>query len=119
MPQFVILQHDAPGGRHFDFMLEASGVLKTWQLPEPPRPGVAIKCQALIDHRLAYLDYEGPVSGDRGSVTRLDRGEYTTEQHTETLWTVRIAGNQIVGLATLRRLSETSTRWQFELVGGS
>ena len=76
MPRFVILRHDHPRGVHFDFMLEAGGVLKTWALPEPPRPGVEMECEALGDHRLAYLDYEGPISGDRGSVVRWDRGEY-------------------------------------------
>lgn len=118
MPQFVILQHDVPSGTHFDFMLEAGDVLKTWQLPEPPRPGVRIECEALADHRLAYLDYEGPVSDDRGSVTRWDCGDYTIEQQTESVWTVRLAGKRTSCTATLRRLPKTSTRWQFELARG-
>jgi len=28
----------------------------------------------LPDHRQLYLDYQGPISGDRGSVRRLNRG---------------------------------------------
>jgi hypothetical protein len=118
MPRFVILQHDAPAGTHFDFMLASGDVLKTWQLPEPPRPHVSIECEALADHRLAYLDYEGPVSGDRGSVTRWDCGDYTIEQQNDTVWIVRLAGNETKGTATLRRLPGTSARWQFELAGG-
>ena len=55
-------------------MLEAGDVLKTWALPQPPQPGVEMECTALADHRLAYLDYEGPLSGNRGAVTR-----WTTE----------------------------------------
>lgn len=34
----------------------------------------------LADHRPAYLDLEGPVSGGRGHVTRLLRGRYETEE---------------------------------------
>lgn len=29
-----------------------------------------------IEHRRLYLDYEGPISGDRGSVRRVDAGTY-------------------------------------------
>ena len=39
VPRFVILRHDSPRGEHFDFMLEAAGVLKTWALPQPPEIG--------------------------------------------------------------------------------
>ena len=39
-------------------------------LSEPPPVGVEIECRLLADHRLAYLDYEGPISGGRGSVAR-------------------------------------------------
>ena len=40
---------------------------------------VEMDAEVLPDHRLAYLDYEGPISGDRGSVTRWDRGTYDVE----------------------------------------
>ncbi len=32
--------------------------------------------ERLADHRLVYLDYQGQLSGDRGSVEQLARGEY-------------------------------------------
>ena len=76
MPRFVILRHDAPQGLHFDFLLEVSGVLRTWALPQPPDSGVEMACKALPDHRVEYLDYEGPVSGGRGTVDRWDWGTY-------------------------------------------
>ena len=79
MPRFVILRHDAPQGLHFDLLLEASGVLRTWALPQPPDSGVEMECEALPDHRMAYLDYEGPVSGGRGTVDRWDWGTYGLE----------------------------------------
>ncbi|CAN5184060.1 hypothetical protein BH11PLA2_BH11PLA2_29470 [soil metagenome] len=74
MPRFAVLLHDWPSP-HYDLLLEADGVLKTWRLAEPPRDGVRV--EPISDHRLLYLDYEGAVSGNRGSVTRFDGGELT------------------------------------------
>jgi hypothetical protein len=113
MPQFVILRHDSPRGVHFDLMLEVGDVLKTWALPQPPQPGVEIECEALGDHRRAYLDYEGPLSGNRGSVTRWDRGEYTVERQSDEKWVVNLAGDKLVGRATFCRMAGDSSRWQF------
>ena len=78
MPRFVILRHDSPRGLHYDFMLESGEVLKTWALPELLVPGVELIAERLPDHRRAYLDYEGPVSGNRGTVERCDQGQYET-----------------------------------------
>jgi hypothetical protein len=75
MPRFVVLEHDHPV-LHWDLMLECGQVLRTWRLAEPPAPGKTIRAEALADHRLHYLDYEGSVSGDRGSVKRHLRGTY-------------------------------------------
>jgi hypothetical protein len=115
MPRFVILRHDSPRGEHFDFMLEAGDVLKTWALPQPPEAGVEIDCEALADHRLAYLEYEGPISGDRGSVTRWDRGTYTLKRQTDAEWSVELAGERLAGHVLLRRAAGDPNRWQFSL----
>lgn len=76
MPRFVILEHDHPS-LHWDFMLEEGGALQTWRLPAPPGTALTVLAAERIgDHRLAYLDYEGPVSGGRGSVKRWDTGTF-------------------------------------------
>lgn len=75
MPRFVILEHDHPV-LHWDLMLEAAGVLQTWRLAESPSPDRPTAATALGDHRIAYLDYEGPVSGNRGTVRRWDTGTF-------------------------------------------
>ncbi len=75
MPRFVILEHDCPH-LHWDLMLEMGNALRTWRLAAPPTPGVFVAAVPLGDHRLHYLDYEGPVSGGRGSVRRWDQGTY-------------------------------------------
>jgi hypothetical protein len=97
MPRFVILQHDHPE-LHWDFMLEADGVLKTWRLPAPPThdPRTAL---AIGDHRLAYLDYEGPVSGGRGRVERWDQGSYLEAEN----WTLELEGKRWSGQVLLQR----------------
>jgi hypothetical protein len=76
MPRFVILEHDHPS-RHWDLMLEDGPVLRTWRLAAFPQAGRTLAAEASFDHRPFYLDYEGPVSGDRGTVTRWDGGDMT------------------------------------------
>jgi hypothetical protein len=111
MPRYVILEHETQSGRHFDFMLEMGGVLKTWSLPQPIRPGVEIDAEQLPDHRLAYLDYEGPVSGDRGSVTRWDGGTYNVERQSESELIVRLTGEILIGGVSLQRSPTAPNRW--------
>ena len=73
--RFVILEHDHPF-LHWDLLLEDGDVLKSWRLLQAPETGVSVPAEHLPDHRLMYLDYEGPVSGNRGTVTRVAGGEY-------------------------------------------
>jgi hypothetical protein len=115
MPQFVILRHEGPQGVHFDFMLEVGGILKTWALPEMPQPATDVQCEALPDHRLAYLDYEGPISGGRGSVERWDRGQYTVEHKDDSEWIVQLAGKRLSGKAAVRRCADAAGLWRFNL----
>ena len=75
MARFVILEHDWPA-LHWDLLLEAGGVLRAWRLLAEPGPGRSVPTEANFDHRLIYLDCEGPLTGDRGSVKRWDVGEF-------------------------------------------
>lgn len=75
MPRFVVLQHDWPQ-LHWDLMLENGASLRTWRLSEAPHPRHPIALVRLPPHRSIYLDYEGPVSGDRGTVRRVLAGTY-------------------------------------------
>jgi hypothetical protein len=115
MPRFVILRHDGPQGVHFDFMLEAGDALKTWSLPRPPEIGLEMECHSLPDHRLFYLDYEGPISGDRGSVSRWDQGTYRVERQEEMKWVLEMKGEKLQGRAVLSRSESNSDQWQFSL----
>ena len=88
MPRIVILRHTVASpieGRdsHWDLMLESKTDcgLETWALEELPifdvesSNGVVLARQ-LEPHRTAYLEYEGPVSKDRGFVERVFEGTY-------------------------------------------
>jgi hypothetical protein len=78
-------------------MVEAGDVLRTWALAEEPAIGRRIAAAPLADHRLAYLDYEGPVSGDRGTVARWDRGECAIEEAAPERFVIDAHGERLVG----------------------
>jgi len=80
VPRFAVLEHDWPT-RHWDLLLEEGPVLRAWRLLAEPGPGVTVPAEPNADHRLLYLDYEGPVSGGRGTVRRWDAGTFTWVTH--------------------------------------
>ena len=127
MPRFVLLLHDCPNDRprptHCDLMLEAGDVLATWSFAALPRDwsrveGIAISdsnsvaAERLADHRLAYLDYEGPLSGDRGSVSRLDAGTFATIAQSPADWSLQIIGQSIRGQLDLQQSAADPSQWQ-------
>jgi hypothetical protein len=113
MPRYVILEHDHPI-RHWDFMLEAGDVLRTWRLEAPPSPGQAVRAEASFDHRPLYLDYEGPVSRGRGSVARWDAGIFTWTVNAEDRVVARLEGGRLSGTAVLERAA--SGAWLLRIV---
>ncbi|MGC3969442.1 MAG: DNA polymerase ligase N-terminal domain-containing protein [Pirellulales bacterium] len=107
MPRYVILRHELPPSAdrpsHWDFMLETTGVLRTWALVEPPDRAEPQAAEALPDHRLAYLEIEGEISGGRGFVTRWDEGTYELLATPEARDGIRAAlqGRRLRGTVTL------------------
>ncbi|MFN0019319.1 MAG: DNA polymerase ligase N-terminal domain-containing protein [Pirellulaceae bacterium] len=122
MPRFVILRHEIPPGydrgTHFDLMLEMGGVLRTWSLHELPVIGKVIEAEALPDHRLAYLEYEGPVSGNRGTVSRVEEGEYDMLDETEIRLRYRLVGKLLGGMLTLQRDEKNPSCWTAYISAG-
>ena len=84
-------------------MLEMGATLRTWRLPKPPFAGCELPTEPLPDHRLLYLDYEGPVSGDRGSVQRWDAGEFEIVEESPDRLVVRLSGKILCGSARIER----------------
>lgn len=106
MPRFVVLIHDHPE-MHWDFLLEQETDCLTWRLAQPPWPGVACPGEAIVNHRKHYLTWEGPVSGNRGTVTRFDAGEYQREESEPGTLRLTLTDSQ-------RGVREVAAEWQPE-----
>lgn len=117
MPRFVVLTHDWPS-LHWDFMLEKQADLRTWRLSQPADAGSEISAEALPSHRLAYLEYEGPVSGNRGQVVRWDQGRYDSVVDREECVEVELHGERLNGRAVLRQLAN-GRGWSFYFTASS
>lgn len=100
-------------GVHWDFMLEVEGSLRTWRLEKPPESAESIAAEELADHRLSYLDYEGPVSGNRGVVTRHDAGSYHWLIDHANRVEVQLDGDRLRGTASLHQEASQPQRWTF------
>jgi len=112
MPRYVILEHDHPS-LHWDLMLETGAVLRTWRLLSPPGlcEGTA---ELSFDHRLVYLTYEGPVSGNRGTVTRWDGGDFDFLKDQAGQVAIRLNGSRLQGVLELECQPDGTwtVRWQ-------
>src|SRR4051812_45818892 len=73
--RYVILRHDGIDDPHFDLMFENSpgSPLVSARLSEWPLTATT-DIRRIGDHRRDYLEYEGPVSDDRGHVKRVASG---------------------------------------------
>jgi hypothetical protein len=111
VPRFVLLEHDHPV-LHWDLMLEAGDILQTWRLAAAPAESQVVEAAALGDHRRLYLDYEGPVSGNRGSVRRWDAGNFIEMAgSTRQVRLLQFDGTNVTGCWRLKLVD--GARWQF------
>jgi len=101
MPRFAILHHVTPAEaekpNHYDLLLEDGDILKTYTLADFPSVGMPVTATPDFDHRLIYLDYEGPISDNRGEVTRADEGTFNWIIRQDDLITVHLIGGRLQG----------------------
>lgn len=107
--RFAILTHDHPFW-HWDLLLEAGEACRTWRLLSSPDSEGPIIAEAIPNHRLMYLDYEGPVTGNRGTVTRWDGGEMVWITATSTYVHVLVQGTRWPGRLSLH-LTDRQDHW--------
>ena len=75
--RYVVLHHTGITRPHFDLLFEiepGADALTALRCPTWPAK-VGDLLGEMAEHRLLYLDYEGPVSGDRGVVVGVESGD--------------------------------------------
>jgi hypothetical protein len=93
--RYVVLRHEGVSEPHFDLMFETfpGSPLATWRASQwPLETGTPLT--PLGDHRPDYLTYEGPLSGDRGTVRRVAAGHHHVIQDHAVLLIVELEGQQ-------------------------
>lgn len=128
----VQLRHDLPDGDwHVDWMIatdaDGEGPLVAFRVPDALDrlpAGREILIERIGPHRPHYLDYEGPLSGGRGYVTRLAHGEVTWSREPDgsllarMLWRADREEDVAPHALTARlTLSEKPDRWRLVLTG--
>lgn len=111
--RFVILHHTTADGEHWDLMLEHGDVLLTWQLlREPSGPeALPIPAKRIGDHRKLYLDYEGPLSGERGDVKKIESGSLLWLVESERWFVLQLSGMRFFGIFELKEQQDV---WSFQ-----
>jgi hypothetical protein len=96
--EYVVLHHEGVDQPHFDVMIETlpGSALATWRSPCWPIEGPT-PLHRLKDHRRAYLDFEGELSGHRGRVTRVARGQCEVEVDEDACWIIRLPSDARLG----------------------
>jgi DNA ligase D-like protein (predicted 3'-phosphoesterase) len=124
---FVVQKHHA-SSLHYDFRLEAQGVLKSWAVPKGPStdPRERRLAMAVEDHSIDYGGFEGVIpEGEHGAgpVIVWDTGTYRnlTERDGSSVpieraladghATVWLEGEKLVGGYSLRRMGDDDRGW--------
>jgi len=102
---------------HWDLMLEAGGVLRTYRLDLPPEPaldGLSRPCTAtrIHDHTLKFLSYQGSVNKGLGSVRIVDSGTYRLLEDSTESFRLDFEGETLRGQFRLAHIEDD--KWQFE-----
>ena len=120
MPRYTMSTHDHPFP-HWDLFLEQSPTegLRTWRLLLAPDSEIPQSAEALVDHRRIYLDYEGPLSGDRGEVHVWQTGTYEWIEHRPDRMELKLSGSGLQGRILLTRIGTVEWEYLYQPVIGA
>ena len=109
--RYVVLHHSDVDEPHFDLMFETlpGSMLATWRSAEWPIDG-ATPLTRLRDHRRLYLEYEGDLSGDRGTVMRVAEGTCQVEVGENAVWRIQLLTGSPPATLVLRQI--TDEHWE-------
>jgi hypothetical protein len=98
--RYVVLHHTGIDEPHFDLMFEREpkGALVTVRCTDWP-PTRQTRFEHIGDHRRDYLEYEGPVSGNRGQVRRVEAGTCTVKVDRGDLLQLRLSSGMTIRIA--------------------
>lgn len=124
--RYVVLFHRWPAatadgftaarGDHYDWMFESPEGLLTWATERRLSADEAGVLEAieLPLHRTAYLDYEGPVSRNRGEVRRVESGRFCLITRTVDRFEVDLRGGREGRLRITRGHLVDDLSWRLE-----
>ncbi len=120
----ALLLHRTPSGSHHDWLIgtpvylsEPGSGLWTARIGPSSRDWRGLgkfDMTELPPHRRAYLGYQGPIAGGRGTVVRVDHGSVVIRRWTNdrTVWDIQM--QHFKGVIEAGRLS--GTRWRSSVV---
>lgn len=137
---FVLLHHTVAGGEHWDLCIDClddpdtdrsqpnvsqpdapqpddARTLATWQLSHNPATRLVsnnsqpVAARRIADHRRVYLDYEGAISGNRGRVTRVDRGTCAVLSRDSRRWAIALTGSLLIGTFEIAAAEDLDDTW--------
>lgn len=129
-PIFVIQEHHATR-LHYDFRLEADGVLKSWAVTSEPSVDPAVKRLAIRveDHPIAYATFRGTIPEghygagtvsiwDRGTFQNLDEAHGITAGIAAGKLSFTLHGDKLRGRFSLVRMRGAGKRENWLLIKG-
>ncbi|MDY6970017.1 MAG: DNA polymerase ligase N-terminal domain-containing protein [Spirochaetota bacterium] len=103
-----VIHHHTNGTDHYDIMIEYSNILLTWQVPFDKIKlllnGIRIEAIRIQDHRKKYLNYEGPISCNRGRIEIFDYGNYKASVIDEDNIKAQLYGKVFKGLINIKKI---------------
>jgi DNA polymerase Ligase (LigD) len=122
--RFAILRHTRQQEVHWDLLLELPGreLLATWQVYADPAVWTnsatgdfLATVRALPDHRRTYLDYEGPISADRGQVQRVEEGRFRLLTNEAGKIVLELTGKRLQARLELVLADSAASLWQLHV----
>ncbi len=113
--RYVIQEHAAAVGTHWDLMLEMGQALWTWRLNAGPAQigNQAVQAERIGDHPLRFLSYEGSVQNGTGYVRIRDQGHFRICMQTADMLILDIAGTVLRGRFAMYR-TENPSWWRLQ-----